>query len=139
MSNRGKDFTGQKIGMLTVIKRLDKRDNHRNILWLCKCDCGNETIVPTSRFACAPEVKISCGCQRTKLEDLTGKRFGRWTVVSKAGPTNDWRTRWNCVCDEIYGAVHQFPVDAIKKKLQAKLAESTETDMALDSTEFGWA
>ena len=99
MSNRGKDFTGQKIGMLTVIKRLDQRDKHRNIMWLCKCDCGNESIVPTSRFACAPEIKISCGCQRTKLEDLTGKRFGRWTVISKADSTSDWRTRWNCICD----------------------------------------
>ena len=38
MSNRGNDFTGQKIGMLTVINRIDQRDKHRNIMWLCKCD-----------------------------------------------------------------------------------------------------
>lgn len=38
-----KDLTGQKFGKLTVIER------YMTIMdpphWLCKCDCGNTTIV----------------------------------------------------------------------------------------------
>lgn len=34
--------------------------------------------------------------------DLTGQRFGKWSVISFAGPSrppNDWGSTWNCVCD----------------------------------------
>jgi len=31
--------------------------------------------------------------------DLTGKRFGRLVVVSRAKNSNAGRTRWHCVCD----------------------------------------
>ena len=40
--------------------------------------------------------------------DLTGRRFGRWTVLSEAPPDRNGNPRWNCVCDcgtkkEVYG------------------------------------
>lgn len=34
-----------------------------------------------------------------KLNDLTGQRFGRLTVVSLAGWTTDRRAKWLCQCD----------------------------------------
>ena len=35
----------------------------------------------------------------SKLIDLTGQRFGRWTVIAYAG-VNKWRgARWKCLCD----------------------------------------
>ena len=42
-----------------------------------------------------------CGCQRgAKPHDLTGKRFGRLTVISRADiKDRDQRTRWHCLCD----------------------------------------
>ena len=33
-----------------------------------------------------------------KFMDLTGKRFGRWTVIDKSERKHD-RVYWNCVCD----------------------------------------
>ena len=102
MSNRGVDFTGKKVGMLTVIEKLPERDSHRNILWRCVCDCGKEKIVPTSYFGEKHTSRhiISCGCMANPIRDLTGKRFGRWTVLSKASSSGkDYKTRWNCVCD----------------------------------------
>ena len=33
-----------------------------------------------------------------KLKDLTGKRFGRWTVVSRGENDSGGWPRWNCVC-----------------------------------------
>lgn len=34
-----------------------------------------------------------------KFIDLTGQRFGRLTIVSRAPDTLPGRARWNCVCD----------------------------------------
>ena len=43
-----KDLTGQNFGKLTVVERdwtcLDR------VYWICECDCGNFTSVPTSRL-----------------------------------------------------------------------------------------
>lgn len=38
------DLTGQKLGYLTVLNRIRSPTSKRT-LWLCKCDCGNETCV----------------------------------------------------------------------------------------------
>lgn len=35
----------------------------------------------------------------TKLKDLTGKRFGRLTVLGVGERSHDGRFRWKCVCD----------------------------------------
>ena len=34
------DISGNKYGRLTVIKENGR--SGKNIIWLCKCDCGNE-------------------------------------------------------------------------------------------------
>jgi hypothetical protein len=57
-----KDYlVGKRFGRLIVLKDSGKRQN-RNILWLCKCDCGKEKIVVTNSLKnknCS-----SCGCLR---------------------------------------------------------------------------
>lgn len=56
---RFEDLTGKRFGRLTVIKRVYK-EGDKQTYWLCKCDCGNETV------ACASHLKDghtkSCGC-----------------------------------------------------------------------------
>ena len=56
---RVKDMTGMKFGRLTVVKE-SGRDKHRNTLWLCKCECGNETIVRGNNLRNGRTT--SCGC-----------------------------------------------------------------------------
>lgn len=34
-----------------------------------------------------------------KLIDLTGKKFGKLTVVERAGSTNHGAAKWRCVCE----------------------------------------
>lgn len=58
------DLTGQKFNYLTVIKRIFKEKN-KGTYWLCKCVCGNETIVAASKLK-SGHTK-SCGC---KLKEL---------------------------------------------------------------------
>lgn len=53
-----KNYTGKRFEKLTVLK-FDRRKNGRRY-WLCKCDCGNETIVSVSNL----KKTKSCGCEQ---------------------------------------------------------------------------
>lgn len=53
-----KNLTGMRFGKLLVIKR-DKNDERGHCTWLCKCDCGNEKVIP-GRYLIRG--KTSCGC-----------------------------------------------------------------------------
>ena len=60
---KSKDLTGQKFGRLTVIERKES-DKHKNVLWLCKCECGNEKVIRSSDLKSGKIV--SCGCLRSE-------------------------------------------------------------------------
>lgn len=57
-------MTGKRFGKLVVIKRSGS-DKHKNATWLCKCDCGNETIV-SGIYLRQGETR-SCGCLQRKV------------------------------------------------------------------------
>lgn len=63
-----KDITGMKFGMLTAIKPTDKRSCSGQIIWECKCDCGN--IVTQSLGSLKNHLVISCGCKKTSYGEL---------------------------------------------------------------------
>lgn len=54
-----KDLKGQRFGRLTVIEE-SEINNKKSTVWLCKCDCGNETNVTSSNLS-GGSTK-SCGC-----------------------------------------------------------------------------
>ena len=97
--SRKKDLAGMRFGKLTAVEPTGERKNGYTI-WICRCDCGNIVRVP-SRFL-KNGWSSSCGCEGKKeaFEDLTGKRFGKLTVVSKREERDSHRRiLWNCVCD----------------------------------------
>lgn len=57
--SRALNLVGKRFGRLTVIKRLNK-NKWGEYPWLCKCDCGNETIGMSWRMRNGD--KQSCGC-----------------------------------------------------------------------------
>ncbi len=57
------DITNQTFGRLKVIKATAQRSGS-DIKWLCKCSCGNETIVATRNLK-TNHIK-SCGCLTLK-------------------------------------------------------------------------
>lgn len=120
-----KDYTGQKFNKLTVLK-LDEEKNKINeeryksgevknrlpLYWFCECDCG-EIISTQIQHLKHGDVQ-SCGC--IMLNDITGQKFGRLTVLGLDDERNDlekerekkgeikkatlfWRC--NCECGEI--------------------------------------
>ncbi len=97
------DLTGKRFGRLTVIEETTKR-YFNSIVWKCKCSCGNEIFVPASRLK--NQTTKSCGClhrditQELSKNDLTGKRFGRLTVIKDSGKrTSNRNVIWICKCD----------------------------------------
>jgi hypothetical protein len=54
-----KDIIGDKYGKLTVVEVVGV-DKYRAVLYKCKCDCGNETIL--SKRALVSNNTTSCGC-----------------------------------------------------------------------------
>lgn len=96
-----KDLTGMRFGRYTVIERVQNNKKGK-AMWLCHCDCGNEKIVCGGNLR-SGQIK-SCGChrrestQKARFIDLTGKRFGRLTVLERA-ENRGKRTMWRCVCD----------------------------------------
>lgn len=92
------DITGKRYGKLTVLRKTDERDSSGCVMWECACDCGTIKNVSTN---CLNRGTVkSCGCEQIRLEDLTGKKFGRLTVVEldRYDPKSH-STKWKCVCD----------------------------------------
>lgn len=85
------DLSGMKFGKLTPISYY-RRDNRT--YWHCRCDCGNEIDVQAQHLVDGHTK--SCGC--TKKNDLTGKEYGKLTVIKYVGKNKDNRNVWHCKC-----------------------------------------
>lgn len=67
MARGGGDLTGQRFGKLTVLgfdSWLTHKNGHRDRMWRCKCDCGNECIV-NHRYLRNGDTE-SCGCTKSR-------------------------------------------------------------------------
>ena len=96
-----KEMTGKQFGMLTVLQEA-KRENSRKRYWLCRCQCGKETVVEESHLKNGHTK--SCGCYRRMVQqkrsrDLTGLRFGRLRVLEAVLGTDGSLAGWKCQCD----------------------------------------
>lgn len=56
-------LVGQRFGRLTVLEPTDRR-MCGDIVWKCKCDCGNITYVATCNLMAKRSFTASCGCMR---------------------------------------------------------------------------
>ena len=56
------DLTGKKFGHLTVLEKAGSDPKRAEWRWLCKCECGNLTIVPSYRLRHGGVT--SCGCHQ---------------------------------------------------------------------------
>lgn len=94
------DLSGNRYGRLVVLKRYDTTKNG-GVRWLCKCDCGKETVVRGCHLKDGHTQ--SCGClsqefYEKKFNDLTNKKYGRLTVLHREH-NNGKRTMWRCKCE----------------------------------------
>ena len=104
------DLTGKKFYMLTVLYRaadyVQPSGQHKR-MWHCICDCGKECDIRAADLKSGNT--RSCGCfqqysrGKSSFEDLTGKRFGRLTVLYRlpdhVTPSGQKQRMWCCKCD----------------------------------------
>jgi hypothetical protein len=72
------DRTGQVFEKLTVVEQAG-RDKLKKVLWRCKCECGNETVVVSGSLVTGNTT--SCGCT------IPNFKHGGWNKSSY----NTWR------------------------------------------------
>lgn len=59
------NLLGQKFTRLTVISESPIRSKAGNVRWVCRCDCGTETMVETASLRRG--TTKSCGCLRKEI------------------------------------------------------------------------
>lgn len=104
------DLVGQRFTRLFVREDVG-RDKHGRVLYLCECDCGNETVVQSGNLRSGHTT--SCGCysrERLITHGMTKTRLYRiWRgILSRAGVWKgaderhkiEYRDRGITVCDE---------------------------------------
>ena len=65
-SRKKLDLTGQRFGRLTVVGPVENIGSRT--AWLCRCDCGRETVVKTHRLRSGHTA--SCGCSASRETPL---------------------------------------------------------------------
>lgn len=72
------DLTGQRFGRLVVVERAESKN--KNSSWLCKCDCGKQTVVSAPNLKSGATRSCGCGLQEATIERST-KHGGRYTKL----------------------------------------------------------
>ena len=93
--NKMKDIQNQRFGRLIALEPdFEKSKNNHGIVWLCKCDCGNNTYVKATQLL-QGKTK-SCGCLLKEVlternienrEVQIGKQYGYLLVTGDGGYT----------------------------------------------------
>lgn len=109
------DLTGKKFGKLTVIQRsksITYPSGGKSIVYLCRCECGNEVMVLAGNLRQGHTT--SCGCVRDEVRRVTHTKHGAsshrlhniWTNIKQRcyNPLNadykNYGERGISVCEE---------------------------------------
>lgn len=89
-------MVGSAVGRWTVLRETEKNGKR---YYECRCECGTVKDVYYLSLECGRS--LSCGCLRSEMQrakgvDLTGKKIGRLTVLSRDPDRQDY---WICECE----------------------------------------
>ncbi len=91
------DYSGKKIGRVSVISLNCMRSGGTQ--WNCRCACSEEFICWNASFRRGEKFECKkCMNERKRGVDLTGRKYGRWTVLNRTLDSNN-KTTWFCRCD----------------------------------------
>lgn len=68
-----KDLTNQRFGRQVALRPCGK-NKYGNVLWICKCDCGNQHIVPSGKLIQGKSK--SCGCYAIEIRKKSLEKHG---------------------------------------------------------------
>lgn len=96
---RFNDLSGRRFGRLVVLNRMASNDANNKVVWLCQCDCGQQTIVIGSLLNNGRTKSCGCLIRERTIERSTKHGFrhtrlyGIWCNMKSRceNPTNqDW-------------------------------------------------
>lgn len=132
-------LVGKRFGRLTVVRDSGKRlERCKNILWECKCDCGNTTYVLTSNLVTKYNRTVSCGCyaaERRIKHNLTNTNSRICKIIvgmrQRCYNPNDAAYKWYGargirVCDEWMGE------DGVENFYKWAVANGYKEDLTID-------
>lgn len=93
------ELTGQRFGKLTALRPTEERQKG-NVVWECRCDCGNTAYVAAANLM-GNRIR-SCGCLKKQSRagsDIAGQKFGSLTAVRPTEQRLGTSVVWECVCD----------------------------------------
>lgn len=90
------DMAGQVFGEWKVISRAYS-DPRNGWSWICQCSCGALDTVEGSALRRGRTTRCRACQHKRQIDDLTGRTFGQWTVLSQA-PNRNGATMWNVRC-----------------------------------------
>lgn len=73
-----KSLIGKRVGKLVVVAQAETKNQKKR--WLCKCDCGKDTIVITAQLTRSDRPTSSCGCL-----------VGEWQAKNKGSKAPNWK------------------------------------------------
>ena len=68
-----RDISGQRFGRLTAVKPVGRAKN-RQAIWLCNCECGNETVSSSNNLLYG--TMRSCGCLKNEMISNLNRKHG---------------------------------------------------------------
>lgn len=74
-----RDRTGERIGRLTVLRLADESKSDA-IRWLCRCDCGNQSVVAPANLQNGNTT--SCGCLRSEVARARATVHGKHNTAT---------------------------------------------------------
>ncbi len=88
------DLTGKTFGILRVVSQsgVDKFGHSK---WLCECSCGVTKVILGDNL----KRGMSSSCGQHNIIDISGKKFGRLTVVSLYSVNKHNHSEWLCLCE----------------------------------------
>lgn len=98
MSRYAEDLTGQQFNCWTVlgksqnVRKTEKRNKSR---WICRCKCGYIKDIDSWTLKKGKSKQCTI-CGKRTLEDLTGRKFGEWTVLKLSSKPRHWWVECSC-------------------------------------------
>lgn len=121
------DLTGEKHGKLLIIERLENTETGDQ-KWLCLCDCGN--LKEISGFNL--KKSKSCGCH--KIKDLTGQKFGKFTVLSRSEQYKKNFVLWKCAC--ACGNIKEISSNNLVKGISLNCECGNDVELSKDKQKY---